>query len=393
MGLDDRDYMRDRYRQRQGAKRDVPLGSASWIGQAAQPAASGGAWFDRKNRGHTYQQGRSRGRRPSVLSHARWLIPILCLSTYLVPMYFDAKRGGWMPDLKPGIEFPESGSVTVASNLPRKRITSRLSVQTSDANAVVQLFDPRLKTLEQLTRVPILPGNELEAFRNTLADLYESNGQRISYTVWSEVFTCPDCTGTINFHRDAKGDDEGRVSAKFPCPHCAAELNKDRLERVFESTADPATGEIWRRVKFEPVLAAVATASGRVERELTAEDHALLARIEALSLPVDVATCRSTSARVGASARAHRAPGRQLPPRGTEQAPGSASTGSAMARSGSGGRGAYRSNRLSLSMAKCGRNSETTRLIASLHDQREWLTAALPRQFELPARAAHSRHG
>lgn len=30
MGLDDRDYMRDRYRERQGGKREVPLGSASW---------------------------------------------------------------------------------------------------------------------------------------------------------------------------------------------------------------------------------------------------------------------------------------------------------------------------------------------------------------------------
>ena len=142
MGLDDRDYMRDRYRQRQGAKRDVPLGSASWIGQNVQPAASGGAWFEKKNRGHSYKQGRYRERRPSILRHARWLIPTLCLSTYLVPMYFDAKRGGWMPDLKPGIPFPESGSVTVAADLPHKRISSHLTVQTSDANAVVQLFDP-----------------------------------------------------------------------------------------------------------------------------------------------------------------------------------------------------------------------------------------------------------
>jgi len=64
-----------------------------------------------------------------------------------------------------------------------------------------------------------------------------------------------------------------------------------------------------------------------------------------------------------------------------------------MARSGSGRRGAYRSNRLSLSMAKCGRNSETTRLIASLHDQGKWFTAALSHQFDLPARAAYPRHG
>ena len=142
MGLDDRDYMRDRYRERQGGKREVPLGSASWIGRAAQPAGSGGGWFEKKNRGQDYQRGRYRPRRSSPLRHARWLIPVLCLLTYVIPMYFDAKRGGWLPDLMPGIPFPESGSVTVPTHLSQKRITSSLTVQTSDANAVVQLFDP-----------------------------------------------------------------------------------------------------------------------------------------------------------------------------------------------------------------------------------------------------------
>ncbi len=132
----------------------------------------------------------------------------------------------------------------------------------------------------------------LRDLRAEIGWMYQSGAQRIHYMVWSEVFTCPECTGTINFHRDAKGDEEGRVSAKFPCPHCGAELNKDRLERVFESTADPATGGIWRRVKFEPALVSVATPNGRVERELTPEDHALLARIEALPLPVEVPTRR-----------------------------------------------------------------------------------------------------
>ncbi|MBY5903936.1 site-specific DNA-methyltransferase [Rhizobium leguminosarum] len=132
----------------------------------------------------------------------------------------------------------------------------------------------------------------LHDLRAEIGWMYESGAQRIEYTVWSEVFTCPDCTGRINFYRDAKDDDDGRILAKFPCPHCSAELNKDRLERVFESTADPATGEIWRRVKFEPVLVSVATPNGRVERELTSEDHALLARIDALPLSAEVPTRR-----------------------------------------------------------------------------------------------------
>ena len=40
------------------------------------------------------------------------------------------------------------------------------------------------------------------------------------------------------------------------------------------------------------MLVSVATANGRVERELAPEDHALLARIEGLPLPAEVPTRR-----------------------------------------------------------------------------------------------------
>lgn len=132
----------------------------------------------------------------------------------------------------------------------------------------------------------------LRDLKDEIGWMYESDGQRINYTVWSEVFTCPECTGTINFHRDARSDDQGRVSAQFPCPHCGAALNKDRLERVFETVSDPATGEIWRHVKFDPVLVSVSGPNGRIERALTVEDTDVLARIEALPLPVEVPTRR-----------------------------------------------------------------------------------------------------
>lgn len=139
-------------------------------------------------------------------------------------------------------------------------------------------------------------GKLLADLRDELGWMYESpsdsGNQRIQYTVWSEVFTCPECTGTINFYRDARSDEEGRISANFPCPHCGANLNKDRLERVFENTTDPATGEVWKHVKFEAVLVAVTTKGGRIERELTAEDHALLKKIEELPLPAEVPTKR-----------------------------------------------------------------------------------------------------
>jgi len=94
MGLDDRDYMRDRYRKRQGLdpdgttwndkkarrkqsraahKKAVPLGSASWVGKTIdmEPGSGGGAWFAAKNRGFDYQKGRFRPAPPLY----GWLAP------------------------------------------------------------------------------------------------------------------------------------------------------------------------------------------------------------------------------------------------------------------------------------------------------------------------------
>ncbi|MBS0503652.1 hypothetical protein O0R41_16745 [Sphingobium naphthae] len=51
---------------------------------------------------------------------------------------------------------------------------------------------------------------------------------------------------------------------------------------------------------------------------------------------------------------------------------------------------ADRSCRLSRSMAKCGRNAETTRLIAALHDQGKSLATSLAREFDRPARSSYT---
>ena len=42
---------------------------------------------------------------------------------------------------------------------------------------------------------------------------------RINYTVWSDVFTCPECTREIIFWREAVDKEEGKVKDSFPCPH------------------------------------------------------------------------------------------------------------------------------------------------------------------------------
>ena len=161
MGLDERDYMRDRYRQRQGLepgatqwndkkarrelaaaghKKAVPLGSASWIS-----ATSTGSWFASKDRGHDYQRARWRPRRSR-----RSPLLTMALRAGLVVLLVAAGIGGrfWLAESMSAVlvdrfgqSFPASGSVIVPSSLDMRVVKSRLTAQGGRENSIVQLVD------------------------------------------------------------------------------------------------------------------------------------------------------------------------------------------------------------------------------------------------------------
>jgi hypothetical protein len=165
MGLDDRDYMREGYRKRQGLdpggtawndkkarreqasaahKKAVPLGSASWVGKTIdmEPDSGGGAWFAAKNRGSDYQPGRFRPHPALFKPHPlQGLLLLLSAVGILIPAYREVKRAGWFPDKTPEIAFPATGTVTVSNAVNPRSATSRMRVETDQANAVVQLFE------------------------------------------------------------------------------------------------------------------------------------------------------------------------------------------------------------------------------------------------------------
>lgn len=132
MGIDDRDYMRERYRARSGATK--------WNDRAWRVE---GTWFDPINRAHDYQRGRFKGGGPPVRVRLRWLPLALSFLLAAIPAYHSLKRAGWLPDPRPAQPFPETGSVTVNSGIDPRSATARLAVVTANANAVVQLFDWR----------------------------------------------------------------------------------------------------------------------------------------------------------------------------------------------------------------------------------------------------------
>ena len=113
---------------------------------------------------------------------------------------------------------------------------------------------------------------------------------RIDYTVWSEVFSCPECAGEVVFLDEALDAETKRVRDEFPCPHCGATLSKKNLERVMESRTDPVLGTPWKRVSFRPVLIVYKVGGKRFEKQPDARDIGTLQRIEALPFPTEVPT-------------------------------------------------------------------------------------------------------
>lgn len=108
---------------------------------------------------------------------------------------------------------------------------------------------------------------------------------RIDYTVWSEVFSCPECAGEVNFLDEALDEETKRVRDDFPCPHCNAELTKKKLERLYVNKLDSATGKTLQVPKRVPSLIAYRIGKTKYEKKPDAADLALLQKIDALPLP------------------------------------------------------------------------------------------------------------
>jgi len=113
---------------------------------------------------------------------------------------------------------------------------------------------------------------------------------RINFTVWSEVFTCPECAGEVNFVEEALDPSTKRVHDRFPCPHCNAELTKSRLEKLYETRIDPVIGKTIKTPKRRAALINYSVGGARYEKAPTSADAALLDRIAAMPLPPEVPT-------------------------------------------------------------------------------------------------------
>ncbi len=115
---------------------------------------------------------------------------------------------------------------------------------------------------------------------------------RINFTVWSEIFSCPECSGDVVFLEEALDEESKAVRKTFPCPHCRAELTRRRLERSTEASFDRALDKMVSAPKRRPVRINYSVGGAVFEKEPDQHDRELIGKIEELGVPAGLPTDR-----------------------------------------------------------------------------------------------------
>jgi len=127
---------------------------------------------------------------------------------------------------------------------------------------------------------------ELEEECGWMYETLHSDGRtkgRIDYTVWSDVFNCPQCGGEVVFWDigvdKATGYRKGK-SEDLSCSSCGAKAPLDDFERASETIYDQTLGYTGKRLKRIPVLIEYSVAKRRFKKKPDQNDMALIRSIE-----------------------------------------------------------------------------------------------------------------
>jgi DNA modification methylase/predicted RNA-binding Zn-ribbon protein involved in translation (DUF1610 family) len=129
---------------------------------------------------------------------------------------------------------------------------------------------------------------EVEAECGWMYETLHTDGKtkgKINYTVWSEVFNCPNCSKEVVFWEAAVDKAAGEVLHEFPCPYCGAMLTKRNMDRAWVNKFDTAIQQNIKQAKQVPVLINYSLNGKRYEKKPDTQDLAVIDKIENSEIP------------------------------------------------------------------------------------------------------------
>lgn len=120
----------------------------------------------------------------------------------------------------------------------------------------------------------------------------------INFTIWSDVFICPQCNTEMAFWEVGVNKVKGEVRDNWRCPECQTNLTKTRqkdsdavrVERAWDTIFDKVINQAIRRVKQVPVVINYRVGKKRFEKRPDSNDLSMLQKIDELNIPYNFPT-------------------------------------------------------------------------------------------------------
>lgn len=123
--------------------------------------------------------------------------------------------------------------------------------------------------------------DEVDAELGWMYETMHTDGRtrgRINYTVWSDVYACPECGDEVVFLHAVMDPVSKRMSSEIRCGRCEAEFTKKDAERATTLVDDSLTGCTFLEPKRVPVIINYSTGQGVFEKTPDSRDLEVIDR-------------------------------------------------------------------------------------------------------------------
>ena len=124
---------------------------------------------------------------------------------------------------------------------------------------------------------------EVEAECGWMYETLHTDGKtkgKINYTVWSDVFLCPNCTREVVFWEAAVDKRTKQIKNEFLCLHCGTQLSKRNMDRAWVNLFDNYLNQTVKQAKQVPVLINYTVAGKHATKVPDIRDSDLIVKVE-----------------------------------------------------------------------------------------------------------------
>ena len=164
-------------------------------------------------------------------------------------------------------------------------------------HALLNDLSPAATFISKNYNTPGIPAQFVKDANNVLANvkkkcswMYEtrhgSTNEKgiINYTVWSDIFSCPECSGDIVFWKVAVDEVNGKVRNEFNCPGCQSLLTKKSLKKRLVKKLDESSNEVIEQMEQYPVRINYKVGTKNHDKIPDSEDFEVIKKIESQAI-------------------------------------------------------------------------------------------------------------